>query len=89
MLKINIDVKSLDIIQHGNFIYNNDPSERSGHKWRMRSLWRHLKEWGLPVDEFGRIWGRIRDLVIKSLLSGLQDMREDFKRSHVTRCSQH
>ena len=55
----------------------------------MRSLWRHLKEWGLPVDEFGRIWGRIRDLVIKSLLSGLQDMREDFKRSHVTRCSQH
>ena len=31
------------INKNGDFIYNNDPSERSGHKWRMRSLWRHLK----------------------------------------------
>ena len=73
------------INKNGDFIYNNDPSERCGHKWRMRSLWRHLKEWGLPVEEFGRIWARIKDLVVKSILSGLSEMREEFKRGNETR----
>ena len=45
----------------------------------------HLKEWGLPVEEFGMIWARIKDLVVKSILSGLTEMREEFKKSQETR----
>lgn len=44
-----------------------------------------MKEWGLPVEEFGIIWTRIRDLVIKSVLSGLKGLREDFRKSYDSR----
>ena len=44
-----------------------------------------VQEWGLPVEEFSRIWARIKDLVVKSILSGLSEMREEFKRGHETR----
>jgi len=81
-----IHLTNFEVNKHaGNFIYNNDPSERCGHKWRLRSLWKYLKQWGLPVEDFGRIWSRIRDLVIKSVVSGLTELREDFKKSHESR----
>jgi len=80
-----IHLTNFEINKHGDFIYNNDPSERCGHKWSLKSLWKHLKEWGLPVEEFGIIWTRIRDLVIKSVLSGLKGLREDFRKSYDSR----
>ena len=51
----------------------------------MKSLWRHLRSCGLPTEELAWIWNRIKDLVIKSVLSGLSGLREEFKRSHESR----
>ena len=39
----------------------------------------------MPVEEFGHIWARIKDLVVKSILSGLSEMREEFKKGNETR----
>ena len=72
--------------QHSeDFIFNNDPSERCGHKWRLKSLWKHLKDLGLPGECFGQIWSKIKDLVIKSILGGLSEMRKDFKKTSESR----
>ena len=71
------------MFQHNeHFIHNNDPSECFGHKWRLKSLWRHLREVeGLLDEDVGRIWSRIKDLVIVSILGGLTDMRKEFKKT--------
>jgi hypothetical protein len=62
---------NLNILQDsGDFIFNLNPSERHGHKWRLKSLWKELREAGLQMLEINRIWDRIADLVIKSILSG-------------------
>jgi len=91
-LKRNIDrknnyVKSNNDIffKNGNFIYNNDPSERCGHKWRLKSLWKQLRQSGLPIEECGWIWSRIKDMVIKSILCGLTEMRKEFKKTSESR----
>ena len=44
-----------------------------------------MKQEGLPIEEFGIIWSRIKDLVIKSILGGLTEMREEFKKTSESR----
>ena len=68
------------------FIYNKDPNAAYGHKWRLKTLWKHLREVeGLLVEDLRKIWSRIKDLVIMSILGGLTEMRKDFKRTCQSR----
>ncbi len=50
---------------------NEDPDERKGHKWTLGSLWQHFAEIG--VDSRA-VWEKIRDMVIKTIISGEHSM---------------
>jgi len=56
------------------------PALSNGHKWRLRVLWRYFKEEiGLQEWDFQYIWDQIEDLVIKSILVALPDMRKEYQ----------
>ncbi len=54
---------------------NEDPEERKGHKWTLGSLWTHLAEAGVTAEQRADIWDRIRDMAVKTVISGEHAMQ--------------
>jgi len=55
------------------FVQNINPEEAEGSKWTLTSLWKQLKKMGI---EKGPIWAEVREIVIKSILSGLPALQK-------------
>lgn len=50
-----------------NYAKNEDADQCQGHKWTLRSLWQYLGEAGVNTE---RLWGTMRNLIIRTLLAG-------------------
>lgn len=48
------------------FVQNDDPDDTSASKWSLSALFRYLESQKVNVNA---LWGRIYDIIIKSLLS--------------------
>ena len=63
-----------DKFEHNNF----DPTEPEGHKWTLTALWKYMsmeiRHKGLSLFS---IWQRIEEVVIKSVLCGLTDIKAE------------
>ncbi|RUS86303.1 hypothetical protein EGW08_005947, partial [Elysia chlorotica] len=46
---------------------NTDNSMCMGHKWSLKTLWNYLKRQGINTTQ---IWDSIRDLIVKTIISG-------------------
>jgi len=57
------------------FVNNINPEEAEGSKWTLTSLWKHLRTQGIEKEP---IWTKVRDIVIKSILSALESLRTGF-----------
>ena len=49
---------------------NDDYGEEEGNKWSLSTLRKHMKSNG---EDFDKIWGRIKDIMIKTILSVTDD----------------
>jgi hypothetical protein len=47
-------------------------------QWRLRCLWQHLLEVGYNTHDFDYIWKQIEEIVVKSILVALPEMRREF-----------
>jgi hypothetical protein len=47
------------------FQASDDVNDTSGHKWSLKTLWPELEKLGFDKD---RIWGDIKDVVLKERL---------------------
>lgn len=50
-----------------NYAKNEDADQCQGHKWTLRSLWQYLGEAGVNTE---KLWGTLRNLIIRTLLAG-------------------
>lgn len=65
-----------------NFVQNENPMGCEGSKWTLTSLWRHFSSSGI---DHVPIWEKVKDIVIKSLLSVQTCLSSEFNdsvRSH-------
>lgn len=46
-----------------------------GHKWTLKSLWRHFDEAGI---DHSVIWEKIKDLIVKTIMSAENSMATMF-----------
>ncbi len=75
-----VHVTNYDINRNSTkFIHNSDPGSCNGHKWRLRALWKYLRECGFQEHDFDYIWEQIEDIVVKSVLVALPEMRREFR----------
>jgi len=58
------------------FVNNSNPEEPEGSKWTLTSLWNYLKKIGIEREP---IWNKIKDIVIKSILSAYDYLKTGFK----------
>ncbi|XP_059161722.1 uncharacterized protein LOC131944866 isoform X2 [Physella acuta] len=49
------------------YLSNSDNNLCEGHKWSLKSLWEYMKKLGINTNI---IWDNIRDLIIKTIISG-------------------
>ena len=54
-----------------NFEYNEAPDECVGHKWSLRSFWKYLEQRGV---DWQRVWRRIKNTCVKTLMCGHPDI---------------
>ena len=54
-----------------NFEYNEDPNEFYGHKWTLKTFWKYLEMEGHDTQ---RIWRRIKNVMIKTVMCGYPDI---------------
>ena len=65
----------------GTYQANEDSEARQGHKWTLKSLWQYFTEIGIdsaPIIE------AVKDLVIKTIISGEESMYTVFKNNVVS-----
>jgi len=60
------------------FVNNSNPEEPEGSKWTLTSLWNYFKSIGIEKEP---IWEKIKDIVIKSILSAHGSLKTGFKES--------
>jgi len=60
-----------------NFEYNEDPNEFYGHKWTLKTFWKYLEMEGHDTQ---RIWRRIKNVMIKTVMCGYPDIVQVFKK---------
>ncbi|XP_040563399.1 tubulin monoglutamylase TTLL4 [Lepeophtheirus salmonis] len=58
------------------YLPNEDAEVRQGHKWTLASLWDYFKENGIDHNV---VWGRIKDLVIKTFISAEDQMYRRYR----------
>merc|ERR1719189_416383 len=63
---------------------NEDSDVRQGHKWTLKSLWRHFDEEGIDHSE---IWEKIKDLIVKTIISAENQMATLFQQNVTSRYS--
>merc|ERR550519_102943 len=60
------------------YLPNEDSDVRQGHKWTLKSLWRHFDEEGIDHSE---IWEKIKDLINKTIISAENPMATLFQQN--------
>ncbi|XP_037922551.1 tubulin polyglutamylase TTLL4-like isoform X3 [Hermetia illucens] len=58
------------------YAINEDVNACQGHKWTLRSLWTHFREQGINTK---RLWGKIRNIILRTLLAGESGLNRMFK----------
>jgi len=66
------------------YMTNEDSASAQGHKWTLKSLWRHFDEEGIDHTE---IWEKIKDLMIKTVISAENSMATLFSQNLGSRYS--
>merc|ERR1719228_1082751 len=66
------------------YLANEDSEVRQGHKWTLKSLWRHFDEEGIDHSE---IWEKIKDLIVKTIISAENSMATLFQQNVGSRYS--
>ena len=61
-----------------NFEYNEDPNEFYGHKWTLKTFWKYLEMEGHDTQ---RIWRRIKNVMIKTVMCGYPDIVQGDKKN--------
>lgn len=59
-----------------NYARNEDFNACQGHKWTLKSLWSYFRQRGINTK---RLWGTLRNLVIRTVLSGEYCLNRMFK----------
>lgn len=60
------------------FVYNETPSECFGNKWRLQCLWKYFRQMEYTDDQVSQLWSDMEDLVVKTMLLNLKEVREEF-----------
>lgn len=66
------------------YLSNEDSTQAQGHKWTLKSLWRHFDAEGI---DHSVIWEKIKDLMIKTLISAEGNMSSLFQQNVSSRYS--
>lgn len=66
------------------YLANEDSEVRQGHKWTLKSLWRHFDELGI---DHSAIWEKIKDLIVKTIISAENPMATLFQQNVSSRYS--
>jgi len=66
------------------YMSNEDSSRAQGHKWTLKSLWRHFDAEGI---DHSVIWEKIKDLMIKTIISAEGSMSTLFQANVSSRYS--
>ena len=53
-----------------------------GHKWTLKSLWRHFDELGI---DHSAIWEKIKDLIVKTIILAENQMATLFQQNVTSR----
>ena len=53
------------------FEHNESPEECTGHKWSLRTFWKYLESQGV---DWQRVWRRIKNTCVKTVMCGHQDI---------------
>jgi len=64
----------------GKYVYNKEPNSCEGHKWRLKCFWEALKNEGVEQQKIDQTWRQIEDIVIKTFLSALPTIEEEFSK---------
>jgi len=67
-----------------NYLSNEEAKEAQGHKWTLKTLWRHFDAEGI---DHSVIWEKIKDLMIKTILSAESSMVNLFQANVASRYS--
>jgi len=59
------------------FEHNESPEECTGHKWSLRTFWKYLESQGV---DWQRVWRRIKNTCVKTVMCGHQDILQVFKK---------
>jgi len=66
------------------YLSNEEAQEAQGHKWTLKTLWRHFDAEGIDHSE---IWEKIKDLMIKTVISAESSMVNLFQNNVASRYS--
>merc|ERR1719397_771572 len=66
------------------YMSNEDSTQAQGHKWTLKSLWRHFDAEGI---DHSVIWEKIKDLMIKTIISAETSMVNLFQQNVSSRYS--
>jgi len=66
------------------YMSNEDSTQAQGHKWTLKSLWRHFDAEGI---DHSVIWEKIKDLMIKTIISAESNMSSLFQQNVSSRYS--
>eukprot|EP00092_Neocalanus_flemingeri_P038130 GFUD01041502.1.p1 GENE.GFUD01041502.1~~GFUD01041502.1.p1 ORF type:complete len:823 (+),score=239.66 GFUD01041502.1:63-2531(+) len=66
------------------YLSNETSSEAQGHKWTLKTLWRHFDAEGI---DHSVIWEKIKDLMIKTIISAESSMVNLFQNNVASRYS--
>ena len=61
------------------FEHNEEPAEGEfvGHKWSLKTLWKYMEEQG---HDWRRIWTRIKNVMVKTIMCGHADIQQIFRK---------
>jgi len=66
------------------YTQNEDSESCQGHKWTLKSLWRHFEAEGIDHEV---VWEKIKDLMIKTVISAESSMNNMFNQNVSSRYS--
>jgi len=59
------------------FEYNEAPGEFVGHKWSLKTFWKYMESQG---HDWPRIWTRIKNVMVKTIMCGHADILQVFNK---------
>jgi len=63
------------------FEYNEAPGEFVGHKWSLKTFWKYMESEG---HDWHRIWTRIKNTMVKTIMCGHADIIQVFNKEAIS-----